>query len=153
MNRRDFFKKITLNKAEYIRPPYHKENELFNNCIHCSGKCKEACEENIIEIAPDKTPYIDFQKGGCTFCKKCFDFCDLGVLNFGEKKRIAAYFKIEPKKCLAWVKIVCNSCLDVCNDKAITFNNLFNPSINNQCVGCGFCLVSCPVSAIEYTIQ
>jgi len=163
-SRRDFltaFKKpIDKQKDEaVIRPPYGKSESLFQNeCINCETKdCATHCEEGIIVIKADKTPTLNFQKSGCTFCEECAKVCKMGVLSLDHlayKEKINASFFIDTNSCMAHNKTICFSCKEPCIDDAILFNGMFNPVIDPQrCTGCGFCLSRCPTNAIEFKPQ
>ncbi|MEZ0322857.1 MAG: ferredoxin-type protein NapF [Hydrogenothermaceae bacterium] len=133
-----------------IRPPYLKEDTDFKQCYSCNGYCVAACEENILFRDENNIPYIEFKHSGCTFCGKCMEACQYGVLSNPDKKRIEAVTTINTDKCLAWNKTMCFSCRDYCIDDAIKFKGLFNPEIiSSKCTNCGFCVISCPVKAIE----
>ena len=158
MLRRDIFNlfnplshtKPKENKVTYIRPPYNIDKELFESeCPTCEGLCKNVCEEKIIIIKDDKTPILNFTKGGCTFCQKCLEVCDSGVLVDSEKK-VDITIKINQLTCMAWQKTICTSCKDPCLDNAINFSGYWYPEIDmNKCTGCGFCLSVCPIGAID----
>lgn len=137
-----------------VRPPYSKEETLFHKyCPECEDTlCVSICEEEIIKIDEDKTPYLDFTKGGCTFCKECAKVCPSGVLDLESDKEIDAKFNINISTCLAWNNVMCSSCRDVCYDDAIEFFGVFRPTIESQkCTSCGFCYNVCPPYSIEIT--
>ena len=61
----------------HIRPPYYSDESLFlYECSKCEAACATLCEEEIIKIADDKTPYLDFSSSGCTFCDECAKACE-----------------------------------------------------------------------------
>lgn len=158
MERRELFGSLTSGfrtnseeKSETIlRPPYNSDESLFHNeCKNCEGKCATVCEVEIIEIAEDKTPYLSFDKSGCTFCDDCVSVCEFGVLTLENKRNIAAIINISLSSCLAWNETMCFSCKDPCLDNAIVFQGLFKPVIDeSKCTACGFCISRCPTSAI-----
>lgn len=139
-------------KPEFIRPPYFKDEDSFHNmCIQCEGNCSTVCEENIIVIHEDKTPYLNFSQSGCTFCDACAIACPFEVLTLQEKKNINAIFEIDMLKCLSWNTTMCFSCKDPCLSNAIEFLGMFRPTIKaDLCTACGFCLRVCPTNAIGY---
>lgn len=155
MKRRELFSsiksKLTNEEVlEIVRPPYYDNKELFfESCIKCDGACAIACEEEIISICEDKTPIIDFSKGGCTYCDKCAIACPTDVLKVENKKSIDVKISINILKCLAWNQTMCFSCKDPCLDDAIDFVAMFRPEINSNCTSCGFCIKYCPADAIE----
>ncbi len=163
-SRRDFltaFKKpleASSKKQEeiYVRPPYGVSESVFQNgCIECESKaCATSCEEQIIVIASDGLPILNFSKKGCTFCEECAKACDGGVLSLENtltSEQINAKFIIEPNSCVAHNGVICFSCKEPCIDDAILFNGMFNPVIDDdRCTGCGYCMARCPTKAITY---
>ena len=160
MNRRDLFASIgaslkgeaSFKEVTFLRPPYYKDEALFlKECIKCENKCDTICEEEIIKIASDGTPYISFGTNGCTYCDECAEFCPNGVLNIEDKDYLNALIEIDKNKCLSWNHTMCFSCKDPCLDNAIDFKAMFMPEINDKCTSCGFCISRCPVDAITIT--
>ena len=154
MKRRELFSSLAFNKNRQgsikIRPPYCSDESDFDNCIECGGKCAIACEEQIITIEDDKTPILDFKKGGCTYCDKCALVCEYNHLKLKDKKLINAKIKIDMLKCLSWQKTMCFSCKEVCLEDAVKFLGLFRAEIDyDKCTNCGFCIKVCPVYAIK----
>ena len=158
MQRRELFSSLFSSKEkrepkpELIRPPYFKDEDSFlNMCIECEGICSTVCEENIIVLHNDKTPYLVFDSLGCTFCDACALACPKGVLSLEHKNNIDAIFEIDMLKCLSWNTTMCFSCKDPCLNNAIEFLRMFRPSIKfDLCTGCGFCVSVCPTQAISY---
>ena len=160
MDRRELFASIgtslksVVPKQEVLllRPPYFSDESLFlKECVNCETKCDTVCEEEIIKIANDGTPYIDFSNGGCTYCDECANVCDKGILNIEDKKYLNAFIDIDKTKCMSWNHTMCFSCKDPCLDNAIDFKAMFMPEISDNCTSCGFCISRCPADAI--TIQ
>ena len=145
------FKKDKKEQESVIRPPYYDNQDAFHKeCINCDGKCATFCEEQIIIIQDDKTPKLDFSKGGCTFCDECANACEHEVLNLEFKKNIDAKISIDMIECMSWNQTMCFSCKDPCLDDAINFLAMFRPEIDNdRCTSCGFCIKYCPVGAIK----
>ncbi len=137
-----------------LRPPYFQnESDFHKECINCNGKCSNFCEEHIIKIGEDKTPYLDFTNSGCTYCDECAKACEYEVLNIEHKKQINAKISIDIIKCLSWNQTMCFSCKDPCLDDAIEFLGMFRPQIiDDKCTSCGFCIKACPTQAIEIKI-
>ena len=144
------FRKKEKNLA-VIRPPYYEDEDAFyKECIACEGSCANVCKEHIIVIEEDKTPRLDFTKGGCTYCDACALACEFGVLEVAHKKEVAARFEIDMLQCLSWNQTMCFSCKDPCLDKAIDFIAMFRPVIDSsKCTGCGFCVGVCPTDAVK----
>lgn len=159
MQRRELFSSLassikqTKKQEKLPRPPYFGDESLFHNeCNKCDGACKTVCEEDIIKIASDKTPYLDFSTRGCTYCDECAIACNFGVLKVEDKKAINALVSIDQSKCLSWGHTLCFSCKDPCLDNAIDFKAMFMPIINSKCIICGFCISKCPASAITLKV-
>ena len=133
-----------------IRPPYYSDSNAFaTECQNCEGQCASLCQEQIIKIAEDKTPYLDFSQRGCTYCDECALGCPSEVLLVENKHLIAASIVINEQKCLSWQGVMCFSCKDPCYEDAIDFKAMFMPSINEKCTNCGFCIGRCPADAID----
>lgn len=139
-------------KEVIIRPPYFIDKDLFDKeCHNCEGRCATFCQEGIVVIRDDKTPQIDFTKGGCTYCDECSKACEKGVLEVENRADIKASFEIDVSKCLSWHKTMCFSCKDPCAENAIEFLGLFRPQINSSlCTSCGMCVSVCPSDALIY---
>jgi len=161
LNRRELFSSFGASlKGEaqksditFLRPPYFKDEALFlKECSTCENKCDTVCEEEIIKISKDGSPYIVFGTNGCTFCDECAIVCDAGVLDVEYKQNINASITINKSKCLSWNHTMCFSCKDPCLDNAIDFKAMFMPVINEKCTSCGFCISRCPVDAIDIKV-
>ncbi len=145
------FKKGGQERDLVVRPPYFSEEKSFSvNCIKCDGACSLACEEKIITIREDKSPSLDFSKGGCTYCDECAKVCEFGVLSLEYKRDIQAKVTINMLKCLSWDKTMCFSCKELCMEDAIVYLGLFRPEVDmEKCTNCGFCISVCPTEAIK----
>ena len=161
MNRRELFTsfgaslqgEVPKKEVSFLRPPYYGDESLFHNeCSKCDAKCATVCEEDIIKIAQDKTPYLDFSKSGCTFCDDCAIACEEGVLSIENKRELNAKVTINQNECLSWQAVMCFSCKDPCLDKAIDFQAMFMPTINDNCTSCGFCISRCPATSIDIKV-
>ena len=158
MQRRELFSSLasslnTKKQEKLLRPPYYSDESLFHKeCNKCDAKCASVCEEDIIKIADDKTPHLVFSGSGCTYCDKCADACEYGVLEIENKNRIAAIISIDKNSCISWGHTMCFSCKDPCMDNAIEFKAMFMPSINENCTACGLCISRCPTDAIRVKV-
>ena len=161
MERRELFSSLASSvknagkkkPEKLIRPPYNNDESLFHNeCSKCNAICATVCEVEIIKIAEDKTPYLDFSKNGCTYCDDCAEACEFGVLTLENAKHIDATIVINKDECVSWEGVMCFSCKDPCIDNAIDFKAMFMPEINDNCTSCGFCISRCPVEAIKVDI-
>ncbi len=165
-SRRDFFTSfrqpadLISGKASredlVVRPPYGLRESLFQSeCPSCEDQaCVTSCEQEIILIRADKTPMLNFNKTGCTFCEECAVACPSSVLSLDHQHtadNINAQFRISTEGCVAHHGVICFSCKEPCIDDAILFNGMFNPVIDDaKCTGCGYCLGRCPTQAITY---
>ena len=159
MERRELFSSLASSlksekkQEKLLRPPYFNDESLFQSeCHKCEAKCATVCEEDIIKIAKDKTPYLVFTPNGCTFCDECAIACEFEVLHVEHKQNINAEITINQDKCISWHHTMCFSCKDPCLDKAIDFKAMFMPTINDNCTACGFCMYRCPVDAIDIKV-
>ena len=149
------FKPKASTQSASLRPPYAHDKALLSTlCATCVEKpCVASCEENIIVLDNENFPSLVFTQSGCTFCKECALACPLGVLTLEEEPSIEALFSIDTKQCMAWNHVICNSCADVCDAKAITFFGMLRPLLDKEkCTGCGFCYGICPSNAVKYRI-
>lgn len=149
------FQKNKGDKACPVRPPYNEDDSLFHqSCPSCiDAPCVTICEEDIIKIADDGTPFLTFMESGCTFCKECATACPSGVLALSEvsKDKINAKFSINTATCLAWNSVMCSSCLDACDERSVIFFGVFRPTIDmSKCTACGFCYGVCPEYCVEF---
>ena len=147
------FRPKASTQSASLRPPYAHDMALFSTlCATCvENPCIASCEENIIVLDNEKAPSLLFTQGGCTFCKECAFACPLGVLKVEEEPTIQAIFNIDTKQCMAWNSVICNSCADVCDAKAITFFGMLRPLLDKErCTSCGFCYGICPSHAVHY---
>ena len=162
MKRRELFSSLASSvknaaqekQEKVVRPPYNNDEALFlSECSKCDAKCATVCEVEIIKIAQDSTPYLDFSKNGCTYCDDCVSACDFGVLTLDNQHHIEANVIINKDKCVSYEGVMCFSCKDPCIDNAIDFQAMFMPTINEKCTSCGFCISRCPVEAIEVKVS
>jgi len=161
MERRELFsflssslKSAGKEKEIIIRPPYYNDLNAFDTeCQNCEGICATLCQEQIIIIAEDKTPRLNFSKNGCTYCDDCATACEFDVLNVEDKKLIDAGIRINESTCLSWQGVMCFSCKDPCLEDAIEFKAMFMPTIDqDKCTACGFCVSRCPSNALDIKV-
>ena len=135
-----------------IRPPYFESMDAFDTqCPQCETKnCATVCQEQIILIAEDGSPTLEFGSSGCTFCDECALACEDDVLQLQHKRNINATVSIDEGSCLSWQGVMCFSCKDPCLEDAIEFKAMFMPHIvEDKCTSCGFCLSRCPALSIK----
>jgi len=142
--------KESKSDATIIRPPYYNDPDAFvTECQNCAAECASLCQEQIIIIGEDSTPYLDFSKRGCTYCDECAVGCPSDVLSVENKHKILVDIVINKNRCLSWQGVMCFSCKDPCLENAIDFQAMFMPQINEKCTSCGFCIGRCPADAID----
>lgn len=155
--RRFFTASIKSVDPTTLRLPWSKGEDSFTSqCTQCQ-KCIEVCETNIISRDRQGFPVIDFSKDECTFCQACVQACDEPL--FSDPDKTPAW-KAEVKildKCLTKYQIYCQSCRDVCDQRAIEFPMVLNqvpqPKVNQvDCNSCGACVSTCPQDAIELSL-
>ena len=145
-------KKLLNRFKKQIPLPYCKDSNILESCKKCENNpCISICPTNII-TKKDSRIYLDFKENGCIFCKKCAEVCksdSLGLLDLRENY-INALINLNEAKCLAWNKIICSYCNDVCENKSIEFISMLYPKILESCNKCGMCQSACPKEAITF---
>jgi ferredoxin-type protein NapF len=135
------------------RLPWLDTGAFHERCTRC-GDCARACPEGIVAPGDGGFPHIDFARGGCTFCGACADACSEALFSHREgapwRLRVAI-----GAGCLARTGVVCESCRDGCDTRAIRFTpapgRVPAPVLDlERCTGCGACVGVCPVSAIGW---
>jgi ferredoxin-type protein NapF len=128
------------------------EDEFLARCTRCNA-CVDACPERIVVRGSGGFPEVHFAKGGCTFCGRCADACAPRALDraLGEPWALKAAIG---ERCLARQRVVCRSCGERCEARAIRFvpalGGAADPQVDrDRCTGCGACVAACPVSAID----
>lgn len=158
--RRQFLRGDLKLRREPVRPPWALPEGRFTAvCTRCND-CVEACDERLITVGSGGFPQVDFQSGGCTFCGDCVAACKPKALA-GETQNPAAAWTLIPEvnaQCLAANGVVCRTCGDLCEARAIRFRlevgGRASPRIDqDRCTGCGFCIEPCPVQAIRMSNQ
>jgi ferredoxin-type protein NapF len=141
------------NKRDIIRPPWAKAAQLFTDLCSRCGACIEVCPEKIITTGSGKFPVLDFAKGGCSFCQKCVEVCqeDVFIGLDNPPWRLTASIQ---DNCLSKIGVVCQSCADICERKAILFSLQMGgiPAVElnpQNCNGCGDCVAICPTESIQ----
>jgi len=139
-----------------VRPPWAVAEMLFvDSCTRC-GECITACPYDIIKEGRGKFPILDFSLHGCDFCRKCVDVCEPKALCYDPSVDATPWSlkaTILPA-CLSLNKIICRSCGEACEERAISFKlelgGIARPNLDiESCTGCGECFAVCPVKAVE----
>ena len=128
------------------------EGEFLSRCTRCNA-CIDACPEHIVVRGSGGFPEVDFTRGGCTFCGRCADACAPRALDRAAGEPWALKATIAAS-CLARNRVVCRSCAERCEARAIRFvpalGGAADPVVDlERCTGCGACVAVCPVSAID----
>ena len=153
--RRNFLRGNLTHRSDVIRPPWAVKEPLFRErCTQCDD-CVDACPEQVLFRAGDGYPRARFHQAGCTFCARCLDICRNGALEGVRSDTDQAWqhsMRIG-RQCLAVQGIVCRTCGDHCETRAIRFSLMTAgrslPEIDPAtCTGCGQCMPVCPVDAI-----
>jgi len=138
-----------------FRPPWAlAEVDFVDRCNGC-GDCITACPDKLIVAGRGNLPRMDFSRGGCDFCEACLSACPIGAL-FQDVESRKSPWKIKASiqpACLSLNAVICRSCGEVCDERAIRFNlelgGVAKPLLDaDQCTGCGACFAVCPVTAV-----
>ena len=142
---------VDVLSIESLRPPWSIDESLFTDqCQRCDA-CVESCETGLLVKGSGGFPEADYQKGFCTFCKKCVDACDHKALVL-----TSVPWQQKPEftnTCLAANKVFCRTCEESCEVEAIRFQlkpgGIAQPELAPElCTGCGECIADCPVQAL-----
>ncbi|MCL6416073.1 ferredoxin-type protein NapF [Aestuariirhabdus sp. Z084] len=138
-----------------VRPPWSQtEPQFIDLCSRC-GDCLPNCETGILVKGDGGFPTVDFSRGECTFCQHCVSACKTGALSASITPPWQLKAQINPL-CLTHQQVVCRSCADQCETRAIRFTpvsgEVAKPLITaDLCTGCGACFDVCPTRAIQLT--
>jgi ferredoxin-type protein NapF len=156
INRAQFLRGDLHGERLAIRPPWAKtEARFIELCSRCDD-CINGCPQQIIRRGAGGYPQIDFRTGACTFCGDCVRACRHDALAFSSDPSQPAWsLKIEIKSdCLARNGVVCRSCAERCEERAIRFQLQIGgralPEVDAAaCSGCGECVGICPSGSIQ----
>jgi ferredoxin-type protein NapF len=154
ISRASFMRGDLRGLAVPIRPPWAIEESLFDDACSNCGKCIESCAESILVFGRGKLPVVDFQKGECSFCGDCVNSCETVALSRNGKETPWNLVAEINDKCLVKQAVMCRTCGDVCDARAIHFQlaigGFSTPELNlSECTGCGACVAPCPTQAIS----
>ena len=139
-----------------IRPPWSiNELEFTNECTRCY-KCAESCPSNLIVKGAGGYPEITFLRKGCDYCQACVQSCPEDALNLDELNKTLPWkqYALINEDCFSKRGIVCRSCGEVCESRAIEFKLVVGGNSQllldtSVCDGCGECVHVCPAQAIK----
>jgi len=145
--RRQFLRGDLAASRGPLRPPWALVEAAFlDRCTRC-----DACPPEIIVRGSGGYPEVDFTRGECTFCGDCLTACSARAL---EPRRVAWWLRPSiAGVCLVRHGVVCRSCGDACEARAIRFAHApggvaLPDLLRDAFTGCGACVSVCPVSAI-----
>jgi ferredoxin-type protein NapF len=165
MGRRAFLRgQHSRGVAVPCRPPWAVDETLFTRvCTRC-GACVAACSTGLLAQGSGGYPEADFQRAHCTFCTDCAHACAENTRQNAPCQPSALFFSPDllpwtlqatiSTACLPHKGVLCRSCEDHCEAGAIRFAPRqgcpAQPDIErSRCTGCGECVASCPVYAIN----
>lgn len=154
IRRRNFLRGRFSKKDSIILMPWVNDRATFHaTCTRCSD-CLKACPEGIVGSDADGYPGIDFRKGECTFCGQCTKVCSHNLFEEDLARPPWDFVATLSDQCLTQNNIACQSCQDICEQRAIRFHysvgKVPQPNIvTTNCSGCGACVAVCPASSIS----
>ncbi len=137
-----------------LRPPWLKNPATFTDaCTRC-GDCIARCDEGVLVAGDGGYPQLDFSWGECTFCGRCTEQCEQSLFDADRRSLPWTYHAFLSEACLPLSGVMCRSCEDACEPRAIRFplavGRVPAPAIDTDaCTGCGACVAPCPVQAIS----
>ena len=159
ISRMQFLRGDFSGTKDAVRPPWataaHQFVELCTGC----GNCISGCPTEILYQGRGKYPVVDFAKGECEFCGECVERCETGALQRAGREFPPWNLKASiGDTCLAQQGVICRSCAEQCEPRAITFHHSAGrvpyPLLDlGRCTGCGACYAQCPVNAISLNDQ
>jgi ferredoxin len=160
------FRKVSATGTDEIRPPAVLPIDQFQaTCIRC-GNCSRACPTEIIQTSFDPanltgllTPHVSFTSGYCLpDCICCGAVCPSGAIQrFSEEQKknlVMGIASIHREDCLLTAQKECDRCRYYCAYDAVSIQiskidfSAWPVILEDRCVGCGACVVACPVNVI-----
>ncbi len=155
ISRKQFLRGDLSGRKTPNRPPWAvQDDEFVSRCTRCD-KCITACIDGLIVKGQGGFPQMEFSHGGCDFCSDCVAACEPEALFRSSKEATPWDIKASIlDSCLSLNAVMCRSCGDVCDKRAIRFSlqvgGKAQPVIDpDRCTGCGECLSVCPEKAVE----
>lgn len=139
-----------------LRPPWLLDPVTFTEtCTRCN-KCIDLCPEGIVVAGDGGFPRVEFARGECTFCGDCTSRCEADLFHHTlDNEHLGwAHKAVVNERCLTQFGVMCRSCEDACEPRAIRFplaaGKIPHPIIDTEaCTGCGACIGPCPETAIS----
>ena len=138
-----------------LRPPWAPDEAVFVDACDRCGDCLRACPEGVIVQGSGGFPEMDFREQGCSLCGECVTACR-GKALAGDPSRDRPWDTVAEIRadCLAEKGVVCRSCGEACDERAIRFalrvGGAALPRLDaGRCTGCGCCIGVCPVKAVR----
>ena len=135
-----------------MRPPWSCEEQTFIElCTRCND-CARACPQKIIIKGGGGFPEVNFSTQGCDFCGLCLKSCNSGALHRHQAHPFR-FTAVITDQCFSMRGIVCRSCGEICEFRAISFKAIVGGKTKVQlsrdnCTGCGECISICPADSI-----
>lgn len=132
------------------RPPYAvDDNILARLCTECNA-CVTACPYELIHLR-NGAPQISLDYASCDLCGKCSEACPT----------LALSAQLPSTGYTAHISDICDNrdsyctnCADSCSHQALTWQDNAKPQIDpTHCVGCGECVSSCFIQAIQLVLN
>lgn len=134
-----FRPKLVEPSTDFIRPPQALEEVHFLQLCDQCVRCVSVCPNNAITLEHGY-PVLS---GACDSCYQCVQACPTGALTHSKLKANVNF------RCSAKLASHCQSCVEVCQQNAITIKQGESAAIDSQaCSGCGDCLNACAFFAI-----
>jgi len=159
LNRAQFLSGDFLAKGGPFRPPWSISAALSLKKRTACGDCIKACPEGVLIQGRGQYPIVDFSSGYCDFCEDCLTACKPQALIKSEPESPPWQLKAQiSNKCLSINAVMCRSCGDACDARAIKFElktgGVALPVLDSEeCTGCGGCFTVCPVNAVEINVN
>jgi ferredoxin-type protein NapF len=159
VSRRQFLRGDVRGRRAGVRPPWVLPEPAFaDRCTRCDD-CIAACPSFLLTRGSGGYPEMDFGRGGCDFCGKCRAACRAGAFQPDGADRSVAWSHraVVAASCLSAQGVVCRTCADHCEARAIRFRPALGGRSFAQvdvarCNGCGACVGVCPAGAVTMQI-
>lgn len=136
----------------FLAPPWASADFLAR-CTRCDD-CIDACPTGVLVRGDGGYPATDYRLAECSFCGDCVTTCKAGALARAEGAAAWLRSIVIEETCLTRMGVVCRSCGEHCEARAIRFapqaGGVSNPTVTaSACTGCGACVAVCPNAAIR----